>query len=210
MALLVFVVLGIAWAIALLVPSMRRVRAGRVSGVSDHLARLNALANRSSGHDAPRAATAGAVLRGEPALPPAPRSTAPSIAPGSTVARRRQALLVLVTLAGLTLLFALWRGGTALWSTQLLADLLLGTYLWLLVRFRRRAHPSVEKVERPTPAATAVAVPDSEPAAAEEEVVPTGRAAVRAQRRLRRIRILLAGAGAAALGSVVTLLATRL
>jgi hypothetical protein len=197
MALLVLVVLGLAWAVALLVPAMRRVRASRVSGVSDHLARLNALANRTNGHDAPRVVTAGTTLRAGSATPPIPRPTAPALAISSTVARRRQALLVLMTLAGFTLLLALWRGGTALWSTHLLADLLLGTYVWLLVRFRRRAnveHEPVAEVERED---------------ADDEDLPTGRAVIRARRR-HRARVLLAGAGAAALGSIVTLLATRL
>ena len=171
MALVVLAILGIAWAVVLAFPALRRVRTGRLTGVSDHLVRLNALAD-APGHPAPpRLSPVGLTL-------PAPPRPAPN---RPVVACRRQALLVLFTVAAVTLLAAVWIGGSALWSVHLLADLLLGSYFAMLIRLRRRASEPHDRTPPDAPTAP---------------TAPVGRAAVRAQRRRRHLRILAVVAGA--------------
>ncbi len=147
LAILVILVLGILWAAVLVPPILRsRSAAGAApAGIGDFVARLR------SG----LGATSGARNDGLPALQPimgpigsmngarsnGPVPVGPVQVPGGmspTQRRRRDVLIGLASAAGLTFFLAFLGGSPMLWFLHLIADALLGGYIYLLLQFKAR------------------------------------------------------------------------
>jgi hypothetical protein len=136
-------VLGLAW-IAFLAPTILRARnnQGRADSVGDFHHRLRAL-GRTNGtqRKGPRPHRAQPIhgpVRGTVAMSPAQR-------------RRRDVLLVLAALVGITFVLAVVTRSTPFIALQLLADAALAGYVYLLVQHKQRAQ--AQRRVRPIPGA---------------------------------------------------------
>jgi hypothetical protein len=143
-AILVILVLAILWAAVLLPPILRsRSEAGSSpGGVGDFLGKLRS--GLGHGHQSDT---------GLPPLQPlmgpigTPATTAPPLGPvqasrpggmSPTQRRRRDVLIGLLAAAGLTFLMAFFAGSMMFWVLNLLADALLGGYVYLLLQLKSR------------------------------------------------------------------------
>jgi hypothetical protein len=143
LAIPVFLILGVAWAVFLVWPRLHERMSGpRTSSVTSFTHRFSAI--RKTGADPWRT----------PNLAPPPSAQQGVAKPGlgtsltqhrmSTPAtrsrrRRRDVLCLLGAAVAGSLLLAGALGGPILWAVQVLADLLLVAYLLLLVRIRSTA-----------------------------------------------------------------------
>ena len=173
MAILVILVLGALWAAVLLPPILRsRNESGAPSGgIGDFVDRLRSGLGAGRGRDAGLPALtpimgpiggpmAGPMGGGQPLGVPGLGQEAPSTpmgpvrVPGTmseTQRRRRDVLLGLMGGVGLTGLMALFGGSMMFWVLNLLADALLGGYVYLLLQLKaKNANAAGER--RPTPA----------------------------------------------------------
>jgi hypothetical protein len=130
--------LGILW-VAVLVPPILRARGaqGRSDSVGDFSHKLSSL-GRANGHK---------VRSGRSSSSPifVPAGTGP----GSMSAqqkRRRDVLLVLAGLVAVTFLLAVATRSTPFIALQLLADIALGGYVYLLLQYKQRAQGQRTKV----------------------------------------------------------------
>ena len=154
MAIPVLLILAVLWA-AVLIPPLFKARTERRRGdsIGDFSYKIGVI-GRTGGFTASRP------------LPPAPMSLAgtmgaprprPGAAPaGMTTAqrRRRDVLVGLLAAVVVTLLAAVLTGSTVMWVVQLAVDVLLVTYVVLLVRMRTLAREQKAKVRylpQPTP-----------------------------------------------------------
>ncbi len=129
----VFIALAIVWAIVLVPPAVRHRSAARPgSSVSRFRQGLDVL-GRATPHPSstPR----------RPLRPGGPRPAARAAARK----RRRDVFLTLVGVAAFTLLLAVAFGGVAV-ALHLAADVVLGTYVYLLVQMRKVASEQAVKV----------------------------------------------------------------
>jgi hypothetical protein len=143
-AILVILVLAILWAAVLLPPILRsRSEAGDFpGGVGEFLGKLRSGLGHGRQQDA-----------GLPPLQPlmgpigGPATTAPPVGPvqasrpggmSPTQRRRRDVLIGLLAAAGLTFLMAFLAGSMTFWLLNLLADALLGGYVYLLLQLKAR------------------------------------------------------------------------
>jgi hypothetical protein len=164
LAILVILILAILWA-AVLVPPILRSRndAGAGLGISDVFGRLReGLGHRGHGGDPslpPLQPIMGPV--GGMSGPPGPMGQmGPVRVTGSMspIQRRRRDILVgILGLAGVTLLMALFSTGIMFWVLHLLADLALAGYVYMLLQFKARAGGGAERrpaqpLHRPVPA----------------------------------------------------------
>jgi hypothetical protein len=135
----VILVLGVLWVAVLLPPILRaRGQQSRSDSVGDFHHRLSTL-GRANGSHRPR--------------PNRTSSTQPIFAPNAggrgsmsaTQKRRRDVLCVLLGVAAATLFLAALTRSTAFFALQLLADIALGGYVYLLIQYKNRGQD-----QRPT------------------------------------------------------------
>ena len=169
MAILVILVLGALWAAVLLPPILRsRNESGAPSGgIGDFVDRLRSGLGAGRGRDAGLPALTpimgpigGPMAGGQPLGVPGLDQHSPNTpmgpvrVPGTmseTQRRRRDVLLGLTGGVALTGLMALFGGSMMFWVLNLLADALLGGYVYLLLQLKaKNAHAAGER--RPTPA----------------------------------------------------------
>ena len=150
MTFVLIAVLGLAW-IAFLAPTILRARNNQVraDSVGDFHHRLRAL-GRTNGtqRKGPRphrmAPLHGPVHGGPGAMSPAQK-------------RRRDVLLILAALVGITLVVAVLQRSTPFIALQLLADAALAGYVYLLVQFRQRTQ--AQRPVQPLPGSPRVPAP---------------------------------------------------
>jgi hypothetical protein len=154
LAILVILVLGILWAAVLLPPILRsRSQSGAPSGgIGDFVGRLRDGLGGHRGSDpalpplvpimgpvggAPVGPVGGPMGPvGGPATPMGPVRVPGGMSQAQR--RRRDVLIGLLAAAGLTFLMAFVASSTIFWVLQLLADALLGGYIYLLLQLKAR------------------------------------------------------------------------
>jgi len=155
LAILVILVLGALWAVVLLPPILRaRNGNGSTGGIGDFVAKLREGigGHRSSDPGLPPLTPIMGPVGGAPMGPmgrppgatggPAGPMGGPTRVPGGMSPqqkRRRDVLVGLLVAAGLTFVMALFAGSAIFWVLQLLADVLLAGYIYLLLQFKARA-----------------------------------------------------------------------
>ena len=164
MAILVILVLGVLWAAVLLPPILRsRSESGGPGGVSDFFGRLREGLGRGRSADPslpplqPIMGPIGGPMSG-PSGAPRGAMTAP-LGPvpypgGMTPAqrRRRDVLIGLLAASALTLLMAMFSGKIPFVVLHLLADVMLGGYVYLLLKLKARngvSRPAAQPRQRP-------------------------------------------------------------
>jgi len=138
-AILVILVLLALWAAVLLPPILRsRAESGSApGGIGDFVGRLRAGLGQHHRPDAglpPLQPIMGPVGGPGPSMGPmrAPGGMSPS------QRRRRDVLIVLLAAMGLTFLMAVMAGSIVFWVLQLLTDVLLGGYVYLLLHHKAK------------------------------------------------------------------------
>lgn len=167
MAVLVILILGILWAAVLLPPILRaRGNSGMPGGVGDFMGRLRDGLGRHQSNDPslPRMQPLmGPVTPyGRPDDPMGPVGTPMGPVAGTMTPqqrRRRDILVGLLAVAGLSLLMAMVGGKMILWVLNLGADALLGGYVYLLLQFKARAAGQQPRAARPAMTAAMTGVP---------------------------------------------------
>jgi len=153
----VILILGVLW-IAVLVPPILRARdrQGRADSVGDFTYRLRTLAhtNGSYRHRARHVSTH------QPMFAPSPVGGGPTMS--ATQRRRRDVLLVLAGISVVTLLVAFVMRSTPFFALQLLSDIVLAGYVYLLLQHKQRMQEQRAKV-RPIRAARADRLPYAAP-----------------------------------------------
>lgn len=149
MAVVVLLILVIAWVIVLAPPLLRsRGEIRRTDSIGNFHHSLGVL-GRTQGLDGRSSMPAGVRADGPLTPPLAARmgtaSMSPTTASQRSARRRREVFTVLGAAATLTLLAALTVGG-AMWGLHLLADLLLGAYAALVAWFRQLSIEHQQKV----------------------------------------------------------------
>lgn len=137
MTIAVILGLGILW-VAVLVPPILRARGaqGRTDSVGDFSHKLSSL-GRANGHKVRSSRGSGAIF--------VPTSTGPG-AMTAQQKRRRDVLLVLTGLVVVTFLLAVMTRSMPFIALQLLADVALGGYVYLLLQYKQRAQGQQTKV----------------------------------------------------------------
>lgn len=160
MAIPVIVILGLLWA-AVLVPPLFKARSERRghNSIGDFTSSLGVI-GRTGGRVTSRAVPPIPQLpsgRGHAPLGGVTNGAAPTTGlPVSSAAqrRRRDVLLTLGVVVAVTFVAALLTGSMAVWAAQILADILVVTYVVLLVRMRSLAverRAKVRYLPRQTP-----------------------------------------------------------
>jgi hypothetical protein len=135
----VLLVLGVAWAV-FLVPKILRDRGqqGRTDSVGDFHYRLSTLGHANGTHQA----RSRGVSPQHPMFGPSAGSAQMSAAQK----RRRDVLFVLVGIAAATLFLAALTRMMPLFALQLVADVVLGGYIYLLIQHKHRMREQQAKV----------------------------------------------------------------
>lgn len=139
MTIAVILVLGILW-VAVLVPPILRARGqqSRTDSVGDFHHKLRSLGQANGHRTRPRRTTAsGAIF--------APLSTGPGIM-SAQQKRRRDVLFVLLGLVAFTFFLAVLTRSMAFIALQLIADVALAGYVYLLLQYKQRAQEQRSKV----------------------------------------------------------------
>lgn len=155
MAILVILVLGILWAAVLLPPILRsRNESGAPGGIGDFVGRLRSGLGQGRGPDAglppltPIMGPVGGIGPiGPNGNPLGPVSVRGAMTPAQR--RRRDVLVGLLGAAGLTFFMALFAGSVVFWLLHLLADALVGGYVYMLLQLKAK---NVERRPAPMPA----------------------------------------------------------
>ena len=139
MAILVILILLALWAAVLLPPILRsRAASGSApGGIGDFVGRLRAGLGHGPRHDStlpPLQPIMGPV--GGPGPSMGPVRTPGGMSPAQR--RRRDVLVVLLAVVGLTFLMALMSRSVAFWMLQLIADAALGGYVYLLLQHKAK------------------------------------------------------------------------
>jgi Flp pilus assembly protein TadB len=144
LAIPVLLILAVLWAAVLVPPVLRSRSESRRSDMADFTFRLGALtgsrSSRSNGSRPGRSLHAVPDFRFAPA-----RSEDVEGRPGARARRsaaqrrRRNVLMILGGAVVASLLLVLVLGSPILWMAQVLADLMLAIYLFLLILMRRRS-----------------------------------------------------------------------
>ena len=147
MAILVILVLAILWA-AVLIPPILRSRAegvGGVSGVSDFFGRLREGLGRGRLADPslpPLQPIMGPIGGGPLGSGPMTQEPiGPVRVPGAMTPqqrRRRDVLVGLLGFAGIMFLMAIMSGSMIVWIIQLVADLMIVAYVYMLLQLKAR------------------------------------------------------------------------
>jgi len=155
LAILVILVLAIMWA-AVLLPPILRARAegaGAVSGVSDFFGRLREGLGRGRSADPSLpplqpimgpigsgpiggSPMGGGPMNGAPMSPVGPVRVPGAMTPAQR--RRRDVLVLLLGFAGIMLLMGVMSGSMIVWVIQVLADLMIGAYVYMLLQLKAR------------------------------------------------------------------------
>lgn len=160
MAVVVLLILVVAWVIVLAPPLLRsRGEHRRIDSIGGFNQRLGALGQR-------QALSGGSpAYGGAPLTPPLAARMGTMVAPMRPMSasqrsakRRREVFTVLGAAAGLTLLAALAAGGS-MWGLQVLADLLLVAYAGLVAWFRQLSIEHQQKVRYLQPARASASAP---------------------------------------------------
>jgi hypothetical protein len=145
LAIAVLLILAVLWAAVLVPPVLRNRSEGRrgsaFGGMSFKLGGSNPLASRPLGGRASGPYRPGAIpVRSTRVGPPRPNGALGAPGGGMTPAqkRRRDVLTILLCAAVLTLLLALFTRSLPLWGLHVLADLMLGGYVYLLLQLKQR------------------------------------------------------------------------
>jgi hypothetical protein len=150
-AIVVILVLGILWAAVLLPPILRSRAEGGGSGVAGGVGEVMSMFTSAFGrgrgtggdHDLP-----GMQPLMGPVGPVA--SMGPMRTPGGmsqAQKRRRDVLIGLLVAVGITLVMALFSGGSMMFLVlHLLADICLGAYIYMLLQMKSRQHERRTKV----------------------------------------------------------------
>jgi hypothetical protein len=169
LAIVVILVLAVLWAAVLVPPILRsRAESGAAGGISDFFGRMReGLGHRAHGGDpalAPLQPIMGPVGPMRPVGgPPGAYSSAPGgpvHVPGAmspAQRRRRDVLVGLLGVVGITLVMALFSSGFAFWVLHLIADVLLFGYVYMLLQLKARSSGGAER--QPVPARPAPLVP---------------------------------------------------
>ena len=150
MAILVILVLAIMWAAVLLPPILRSRAEGAssVGGVSDFFSRLREGLGRGRLADPTlpplqplmgpmsSGAIGGVPVNDAPMTPIGPVRVPGAMTPAQR--RRRDVLVLLLGFAGIMFLMAIMSGSTIVWILQLLADLMIVAYVYLLLQLKAR------------------------------------------------------------------------
>ena len=139
MTIAVILVLGVLW-IAVLVPPILRARGqqSRSDSVGDFHHKLSSL-GRANGHRT----RPTRMSSQQPIFVPSGAGPANMSA---TQKRRRDVLFVLLGVVAATLFLAVLTRSTAFFALQLLADVALGGYVYLLIQYKNRTHDQRAKV----------------------------------------------------------------
>jgi hypothetical protein len=155
-AILVILVLGALWAAVLLPPILRarNESGGPSGGIGDFMARLRTGLGTGRGRDRdlPALTPIMGPVNGAPLGPMGAGGAplGPVHVPGAmsaTQRRRRDVLVGLLAAAALTFLMALFSGSIIFWVLHLLADALVGAYVYLLRQYKARTR----RERRPAP-----------------------------------------------------------
>jgi Flp pilus assembly protein TadB len=155
LTVLVILIIGLAW-VAFLGPSILRARnrQGRTDSVGDFSHRLTQLGRTNGRHGDKRQDRSSGLSMKRPLFAPS-RSTH-EMTP--TQKRRRDVLLVLVGVAGATLVLAVFTRSMPFLLLNLVADAALAAYVYLLIQMRHQAREQRTKVrfvgsayQRPAP-----------------------------------------------------------
>ena len=143
MAILVILVLAVLWAAVLLPPILRsRSEAGASpGGIGDFVGKLRAGLGHGQQSDPglpPLQPIMGPIGGPAPSTPMGPVRATGGGGMSPTQRRRRDVLLGLAAAAGLTFLMAFFAGSMMFWVLNLLADALLGGYVYLLLQLKAR------------------------------------------------------------------------
>jgi hypothetical protein len=133
----VILVLGVLW-VAVLVPPILRARGaqGRSDSIGDFSHKLSSL-GRANGHRTPRGSSPKPIF-----VPSAPGPASMSAAQK----RRRDVLFVLFGVVAATFFLAVLTRSMAFVMLQLLTDLALAGYVYLLIQHKQRAQGQRSKV----------------------------------------------------------------
>jgi hypothetical protein len=145
-AILVILVLVVLWAVVLLPPILRsRSESGLApGGVGDFLGKLKSgLGHHGQGDSGglpPLQPIMGPIGGPAPGAPPSTPMGPVQVSGGMspTQRRRRDVLLGLVAAVVITFFMGMMGGSMKFWILQLLADALLGGYVYLLLQFKAR------------------------------------------------------------------------
>ncbi len=142
MAILVILVLAVLWAAVLLPPILRsRSEAGASpGGVGDFVGKLRAGLGHGRQSDAglPPLQPLMGPIGGPTSAPPVGPVKVSGGGMNATQKRRRDVLLGLMAAAVLTFLMAFMAGSMMFWLLNLVADALLGGYVYLLIQLKAR------------------------------------------------------------------------
>jgi Flp pilus assembly protein TadB len=135
----VILVLGILW-VAVLVPPILRARGqqSRTDSVGDFHHKLRSLGQANGHRTRPRRTTASSAIF-------VPMGAAPA-AMSAQQKRRRDVLFVLLGLVAFTFFVAVLTRSMPLIALQLIADVALGGYVYLLLQYKQRAQEQRSKV----------------------------------------------------------------
>ena len=177
MAILVILVLGILWAAVLLPPILRsRNESGAPGGIGDFVGRLRSGLGHGRGPDSglPPLTPIMGPVGGIGPIGPNGNPLGPVTVPGAmspAQRRRRDVLVGLLGAAGLTFLMALFAGSVIFWVLHLLADALVGGYVYMLLQLKAK---NVERRPATMPAPRRARVPGCSGHDADERRAPLG------------------------------------
>jgi len=154
LAIPVLLILAVLWA-AVLIPPLFKARTERRRGdsIGDFTYKLGVI-GRTGGFTPPRPAPPHPMSIAGTTGPPRPRIGVVPTGMSSAQRRRRDVLVGLLGAAAATFVTAMLTGSTMMWVAHLAVDVLLVTYVVLLVRMRNLAMEQRVKVRylpQPTP-----------------------------------------------------------
>jgi hypothetical protein len=166
LAILVILVLAILWAAVLIPPILRsRSEAGSPTGVGDFLGRLREGLGRGRMADPslpplqPIMGPVGGDRGYQGGMPP----VGPVRVPGAmspAQRRRRDVLVALLAAAGVTALMALFSKSMAFVVVHAMCDVMLGSYIYMLLRLKSRSGVERVPLQRPRPAPLTAGLPN--------------------------------------------------
>lgn len=163
MTITILLILAVLWAAVLVPPALRSRSEGRrgetIGPLNYHLGSGGPGTGRtlSSMFNRPAAGPGGfrpAAFPSRPAGAAPARAGVPTRPPGEMTPaqkRRRDVLVLLLAAVGLTFVLAVFTGMIALWLFHLLADALLGGYVYLLLQMKQRGGLAGARPSLPPP-----------------------------------------------------------
>jgi len=139
-AILVILVLAVLWAAVLLPPILRSRNESGASpgGIGDFVGKLREGLGQGRQSDSSLPPIMGPIGGPMPSMPVGPVRSSGGGGMSPTQRRRRDILIGLMAGAGLTFVMAFLAGSMLFWVLNLLADALLGGYIYLLLQYKAR------------------------------------------------------------------------